>query len=195
MVPVAGVALLAVPVFQLTVEMIADVVPVDGIRLENDTLVIEGPRFEGRTSEGSNYTMTAARAESRVGDLNTSDLYDLVIDLRGGGTYTAQVEFSTAAWTMSTQYLTSNEDVFVSDSTGASGILAGVEVDWPEQVISSDGPVRFSFESGAELVSDTMVHDLNAANWTFGGVSLDMVPTQDTGADRDPNAVEPPDAP
>ncbi|SDG24424.1 hypothetical protein [Pelagibacterium luteolum] len=193
-VPVGGLLILAVPAIQLALSMAADAIPIEGIRLENDTLVIDGPTFEGRTATGTNYAMVSDRAETRVGDLDTVDLFGLRIDLAGNAGYEAEVEFTTATWTMSTEYLTSNEDVAVSDSTGARGILAGVEVDWPNQMITSDGPIRFNFDSGAQLVADTMVHDIDAARWQFTRVSLDMVPQDDSGAERDPFAVEAPDA-
>lgn len=189
-VPVAGVIVLSVPVLQLAASMVADSLPIEGLRLENDTLVIEGPRFEGRTATGSNYSMDAARAESRIGDLDTADLYDLTIAITDDAGYDATVRFSSAEWTMSTQYLRSNEDVAVADSTGASGILAGVEVDWPVQRITSEGPVRFSFDSGASLVARTMLYDMNAGLWQFTNVDLDMVPQPDAGETRDPFAAE-----
>lgn len=189
-VPVAGVIALSVPVFQLGAAMVADALPIQGIRLENDTLVIDGPRFEGRTATGSNYAMEAARAESRVGNLDTADLYDLTVDINDGGGYRARVDFSAAEWTMSTEYLISNEDVHVADSTGARGVLAGVEVDWPAQVIESDGPVHFTFESGAQLVAETMIYEIDAGRWQFSRVDLDMLPQADAGEDRDPFAPE-----
>lgn len=189
-VPALGVLALSVPVVQLAASMVADAIPVAGIWLENDTLVIDGPRFEGRTAAGSNYSMAAARAETRVGNLDTADLYDLVVDIAGEGGYRARVEFSSAEWTMSTEYLRSNEDVLVADSTGARGTLAGVEVDWPAQTIMSEGPVRFTFETGAQLIADTMIYDLEAARWRFSRVDLDMVPQADAGESRDPFAPE-----
>ncbi|AEQ53422.1 hypothetical protein [Pelagibacterium halotolerans] len=190
MVPAAGMLILAVPAFQIAASMTGDIVPIEGIRLENDTLVIEGPRFEGRTATGSNYALEAARAESRVGNLDTADLYDLTVDIADDSGYSAHIEFASAEWTMSTEYLVSNEDVAVSDSTGARGVLAGVEVDWPAQVLASDGPVRFAFDTGAQLYADTMEHDLDAARWQFTGVNLDMVPQRDAGEARDPFAQE-----
>ncbi|WP_421951927.1 hypothetical protein [Pelagibacterium sp.] len=189
-VPVAGILVLSVPAFQIAASMVGDIVPIEGIRLENDTLVIDGPRFEGRTATGSNYALEAARAESRVGNLDTADLYELSVDIADDEGYRAHIEFASAEWTMSTQYLASNEDVTVSDSTGASGVLAGVEVDWPAQVLTSDGPVRFAFDTGAQLYADTMEHDLEAARWQFSGVTLDMVPQSDAGEARDPFAAE-----
>lgn len=189
-VPVAGLVLLSLPALQLAASMVADALPIEGVRLESDTLVIASPRFEGRTAAGANYVMEAARAESRVGDLDTADLYGLTIDIAGQGGYAAQVEFSVAEWTMSTQHLVSNETVEVADSTGARGTLAGVEVDWPAQMIESDGPVRFTFEGGTQLVADTMVYDMDGVLWRFSGVDLDMVPRADAGASRDPFAPE-----
>lgn len=194
LVPVLGLAILALPALQLAATALRDVIPIEGIRLENDTLVVEGPAFEGRTETGTVYSMVSERAETRVGDLDTIDLYGLRIDLTGDDGYVADAEFSTATWSMGAEYLTSNEDVVVSDSTGARGVLAGVEVDWANQRVLSDGPVRFTFKGGAQLIADTMVHDIGAALWQFGGVSLDMVPQPDSGAQRDPFAVEAPDA-
>ncbi|WP_417578858.1 hypothetical protein [Pelagibacterium sp.] len=190
LVPAVGLVALSFPLVQIAASMVGDIVPIDGIRLENDTLVIDGPRFEGRTATGSNYTLEAARAESRVGNLDTADLYDLVVDVSDDTGYRAHIEFASAAWTMSTEYLVSNEDVTVEDSTGARGVLAGVEVDWPAQTIASDGPVRFDFDSGAQLNADTMLHDLEAARWRFSGVSLEMTPQPDAGETRDPFAAE-----
>lgn len=189
-VPVAGILVLSVPAFQIAASMVGDIVPIEGLRLENDTLVIEGPRFEGRTATGSNYTLEAARAESRVGNLDTADLYDLSVDIADDTGYSAHIEFASAEWTMSTEHLVSNEDVTVLDSTGARGVLAGVEVDWPAQILISDGPVRFAFDTGAQLHADTMEHDLEAARWQFTGVNLDMVPQPDAGEARDPFGAE-----
>lgn len=189
-VPIAGAIALSVPVMQLVASMVAESLPIDGLRLENDTLVIDGPRFEGRTATGSNYAMDAARAETRIGDLDTADLYGLTVAITDEAGYDAMAQFSSAEWTMSTQYLRSNEDVTVADSTGASGILAGVAVDWPAQRVTSDGPVRFSFETGAGLVAQTMIYDMNAGLWQFTKVDLDMVPQADAGEARDPFAAE-----
>lgn len=193
-VPVLGALLLAIPVLQVAYSAISDVIPIEGIRLENDTLVIDAPRFEGRTATGTVYAMDAERAETRIGNLDIADLYGLTVDIEGDGGYEARAEFSSAQWTMSREILTSNEDVHVADSTGARGVLAGMEVDWPAQVITSDGPVRFSFDNGAELDAQTMVHDMEAAWWRFSNVSLDMVPQPDEGRERDPYALEVPDA-
>lgn len=190
-VPVLALALLSVPIVQFAVSMVSDALPVAGVRLENDTLVIAAPRFEGRTATGTVYKMSAARAESRIGDLDTVDLYGLGVDLSGGGGYHAEIGFTTAQWTMSTERLVSNEDVFITDSTGADGVLAGVEVDWPGQIITSDGPVHFVFEGGNRLEAATMRHDMGAAIWQFGNVRLEMIPAQDDGQERDPFAEEP----
>ncbi len=57
-------------------------------------------------------------------------------------------------------------------------------------MITSEGPVRFTFESGAQLDADTMVYQMEAARWRFSGVDLDMVPQADAGESRDPFAPE-----
>ena len=194
-VPMAGALVLAIPVVQIAISAVGDIIPIQGIRLENDTLVIDAPRFEGRTATGTVYAMVAERAESRIGNLDVADLYDLSIDIEGAGDYRASADFTSAQWTMSTEQLTSNEDVTVVDSTGAHGLLAGIEIDWPGQVITSDGPVRFDFDTGTTLLADTMRHDMDAALWQFSRVSLDMVPQADQGESRDPFVVEAPDAP
>ncbi|WP_196260407.1 hypothetical protein [Pelagibacterium limicola] len=189
-VPVIVVAILSVPIVQVVFATLADSFPIAGIRLDADTLVIDAPRFDGRTATGTVYRMTADRAESRIGNLDIADLYDLRIDLSDGADYSARVGFTTAQWTMSQERLVSNEDVHVADSTGASGILAGIEIDWPSQVITSDGPVHFVFEGGNRLDAATMVHDMGAAIWQFEGVRLEMIPAPDDGRERDPFAEE-----
>lgn len=192
-VPALAVLLLVSPIVQISISMITDAIPIAEIRLDNDTLVIDSPRFEGRTGNGTVYTMTADRTESRIGDLDVVDLYDLGIDLSGDGGYTARIDFSTAQWTMSQERLVSNEDVFVRDSTGADGVLAGADVDWPNQIITSDGPIRFVFGGGNTLDAATMEHDMGGAIWHFETVQLEMIPAPDKGEERDPFAedVEP----
>ncbi len=191
LVPAIALAVLSVPVLQVGLSMVAESLPVAGVRLNNDTLVIDAPRFDGRTATGTVYRMTAERAESRIGDLDVADLYALRIDLAGNAGYTARIDFSTAQWTMSEERLVSNEDVLVVDSTGAEGLLAGVEVDWPSQMITSEGPVTFTFENGNRLDAATMVHDMGAAYWRFGKARLQMTPAPDAGEQRDPFAEEP----
>ena len=185
LVPLLGAGLLVIPFGQMLVSAFVPGFSVNGIRLENDTLVIAAPRFEGTLANGDPYYMTADRAESRVGDLDTIDLYDLDLDLSGAGGYRADAVFSRAQWTMSTEQLYSNEDVVVSDSTGASGVLAGVELDWPGQVVTSDGPVRFDFEGGNRLLAREMYYDMNASHWRFTRVSLQMTPAEDSGGERE----------
>lgn len=187
-VPVVALALLVSPIVQISISMLADALPIAGLRLDNDTLVIEAPRFDGRTANGTVYRMTADRTESRIGDLDVVDLYDLRIDLADDADYRAQIDFTTAQWTMSAERLVSNEDVFVTDSAGADGVLAGAEVDWPGQVITSDGPIVFIFGGGNRLDAATMVHDMGAAIWQFETVQLEMSPAPDDGEDRDPFA-------
>lgn len=189
-VPVLAVALLVAPIVEVSISMITNAVPIQGIRLDNDTLVIDAPRFDGRTGNGTIYRMTAQRTESRIGNLDVVDLYDLRIDLADDGDYRAQVDFSTAQWTMSEEILVSNEDVLVADSTGAEGVLAGAQVDWPRQVITSDGPITFVFDGGNRLEARTMVHDMGAAKWKFETVLLEMIPAADKGEDRDPFAKD-----
>lgn len=184
-VPAAGLLLLAAPFGGMLVSAFAPGFSIEGLRLENDTLVIEAPRFEGTLPGGDAYYMTAKRAESRVGDLDTIDLYDLDLDLSGAAGYRANAVFSRAQWTLSTEQLYSNEDVVVSDSTGASGVLAGVEMDWPGQVITSGGPVRFDFAGGNRLRAQEMYYDINASHWRFTRVLLEMTPAEDSGAERD----------
>ena len=185
LVPVLGLALLVVPFGRMLVSAFAPGFSVEGIRLENDTLVIDAPRFEGTLDDGGVYYMTAARAESRVGDLDTIDLYDLDLDLSGAGGYLADAVFARAQWTLSTEQLYSNEDVLVSDSTGASGVLAGVALDWPGQVVTSDGPVRFDFAGGNRLRAQQMYYDVNASHWRFTRVSIEMTPAEDSSGERE----------
>ncbi|WP_127145108.1 hypothetical protein [Pelagibacterium montanilacus] len=187
-VPLAGLAILIYPMVELAVSSLARSISIGGVRLEADTLVIDAPRFEGRTATGTVYSMTAERAESRVGDLDIADLYGLVIDIEGGENYLANASFPTAQWTMSAEHLVSNEDVTVTDSTGASGRLAGLSVDWPAQTIASDGPVIFDFDDGSRLDAETMVHDMGRAHWQFSAVRLTMTPVPDAGRERDPHA-------
>ncbi|WP_404400747.1 hypothetical protein [Pelagibacterium halotolerans] len=183
-VPIAGLLLLFVPIVQFALSLIDDTIVADGATLDADTLVIQSPRFEGLTSDGAVYRMEAERSESDTGNLDVSTLYELTIDLDGAAGYWAKVTFSRAQWTMSREYLTSDETVHVVDSTGARGVLEGAEADWRAQIISSDGPVRFTFADGSELNADTMVHDIGAATWHFTGPSVQMQPVPDTGAPR-----------
>lgn len=184
-VPVLGLILLAMPLVQFAGNLAGNGITVGGATLDADTLVIQSPRFEGLTADGAVYRMDAARSESDTGNLDVSTLYDLTIDLDGAAGYWAQVEFSRAQWTMSTEYLTSDQEVHVTDSTGAQGVLGGADADWPAQVITSDGPVRFTFTNGSNLTADTMVHDISQGTWHFTGAEVEMQPTEDAGVPRD----------
>lgn len=189
-IPALAIGLLVLPATQIIVSMVSEVIPIAGIRLDNDTLVIDTPRFDGRTATGTVYRMTAARAESRIGDLDIADLYDMRVDLRDDGDYRALALFSAAQWTMSQERLISNEDVTITDSTGMQAVLGGVDIDWPGQIVTSQGPVAITFGDGNQLDAATMVHDMDAAIWQFGSVHVEMRPTADTDTARDPFAEE-----
>ncbi|MCD7058541.1 hypothetical protein [Pelagibacterium xiamenense] len=189
-VPVAGLILFSVPLIQFALGVVGETIVVDGAALDADTLVIQSPRFEGLTADGAVYRMEAARSESDTGNLDVSTLYDLTIDLDGAAGYWAEVTFSRAEWTMSREYLSSDETVYVEDSTGAQGVLEGAEADWPAQIIKSDGPVRFTYANGSELNANTMVHDIAAATWHFTGPKVEMQPVADAGTPRTGEVTE-----
>lgn len=187
-VPVVGVVFLSIPVIEYNLRKIIDILPFEGIFLQNDTLVVDAPKFEGVTAAGAAYSMSAESAESYIGNLDVTALRGLVVDIVDGTDYTANVRFKTAQWTMSQELLVSNDDVFVTDSTGVKGVLAGVEVNWPKQIVASDGPVMFSFDNGTQINGRQMVYDLSAAKWTFTKVNVTMAPEADAGEERDPFA-------
>lgn len=177
LVPVLGALLLAIPFATVVMDMIADQLSVAGVRLESDTLVIDAPRFQGIMANNTVYRITAARAESRIGNLDVADLIALSVDLEGEAGYRAVAEIPEAQFTLSRQNLFSNEDVTVSDTTGARAVLGGVEIDWPRQLITSQGPVRFTFENGAELVARSLYYDTGRGQWRFDRPRIRMTPT------------------
>lgn len=183
-VPALAIMLLLVPLSRFALTTLAESFAGAGIRLESDTLVLDAPRFEGTTAAGDVYVMVAERAESAVGNLDLVELWDLTLDLTGDAGYSAHAFLTRATWTMSAERLVSNEDVQVSDSTGARGLLAGVDVDWPAQILTSEGPVRFDFDNGNSLTSQQMRYDIQDSHWWFTSVRLQMVPAPDQGADR-----------
>lgn len=194
-VPALGIAIAALPLFEAVAGRVAEALPALGVWLQSDTLVVAGPRFEGRTAQGVAYVMIAERAETRAGDLDTVDLYGLSVDMADGPAYTAHAASDYAIWTMDGETLFSDRTVEVSDSTGANGVLEGVLIDWPARRITSEGPVDFTFANGTALNAGTMVHDIDAGLWHFTGVHLEMIPGADAGADRDPFETEPAHAP
>jgi lipopolysaccharide export system protein LptC len=182
-VPGAGIALAGVLVFQIVLANLAENFGVDGIRLERDQLVFDAPRYAGVMADGTVYEVVAeaARASVTNTDIINLDVATIVTEQPDGYSMTADAK--------NAQMNLVDQQVFVpglmltSDSNRVKGQLNDSIIDWPTQVLTARGPVRFDFEDGAAIEAQSLVYKANRKVWDFRDVRY-TVPGDGGSADE-----------
>lgn len=170
-VPIAGLVVFAGIAIQLYLASIGTEFSVGRISLDRDRINVEAPDYAGVTGDGSTYRVTAEKASASVSALDVIELEGAkaVLNRTDGRVMTAEAqngELQTVSQQVRVAGITN-----VADSTGTTGTVEKLFVDWPTQTIDATGPVHLNFANGMVIDAKGM-HYSEDEQWTFTGATL-----------------------
>lgn len=180
LVPGIGVVVFALLAGSVVIANLAENFSIGRISLESDRMVVETPSYSGVTGNGSIFTVTALSAEAGLSATGAITLNGAVLVIEdGAGVETtaraARAELETSAQTVAVAGLTT-----FSNSTGMTGSMHGMDIDFPTQVVTARDAVDFEFPGGQRLIAETMRYDGASGLWNFTGVTLTLPGTPAT---------------
>lgn len=184
LVPGLGVVVFALLAGQVVIANLAENFSIGRITLQNDRMVVETPSYSGVTSDGSVYRITALSAEVGLDAIDAITLNGatLVIENAAGIETTAKAaraELETSAETVKV-----GDRTAFSTTTGMTGSLVGMDMDFKRQLVTATGAVSFVFAGGERLDAADMRYDGEAQTWTFSGVTLTLPDTPRQAVDE-----------
>lgn len=176
-VPIAGLAALGVLGVALYFNSIGSDFSVGRISLDRDTLVVAEPRYSGLLANGSTYQVGADVARAAMAHLDQ-------LDVEGGRAVLTRPDGVELTGTATTALLDSTKQVVtvtgradIADSRGLTGWLERAVIDYPNERVTTTGPVSFTLEDGSRIEGASMQFDQRARTWRFTGVTITLPAT------------------
>ncbi len=156
----------------------------DGIRLEQDKLVVDEPRATGVLSDGGTYEMTARSATTKIINQDMIDLVDMqaTMNFVDGENLVATSETGTYSLIRSILTLTAQIDLL--SSKGDTGIIGSGVADLNTKIFDGDDGVAFDFANGSTLRAINMHYDGQKNYWKFERATLTLAPLEGPTADE-----------
>ena len=172
MVPLFGVAVLFVLLFQIIVANLASGLNISGVRLEKDTLVIDAPEYSGVMANGTRYKIVADAAAAAISGRDLVDLSNASVDLLRTDGYRMLAYATEAQFKIAEQKVDVADLMSVSDSHGMNAKLLNATIDWVAQTLVARDNVYVTFADGSVLTGASLVYDAGQEIWEFGSVKL-----------------------
>jgi len=172
MVPLFGVAVLFVLLFQIIVANLASGLNISGVRIEKDTLVIDAPEYSGVMANGTRYKIVADAAAAAISGRDLVDLSNASVDLLRTDGYRMLAYATKAQFKIAEQKVDVADIMSVSDSHGMNAKLLNVTIDWVAQTLVARDNVYVTFADGSVLTGASLVYDAGQEIWEFGSVKL-----------------------
>jgi len=172
-VPASGAVLLAV---LLAAAALPKLLPLSGLSITADGLVMNSPRLSGHLGEGRRYEVVARRAVQSLIDPSRLSLEGLGADLDMGGGERVTIRGANAAYDTDTEILALSEGVEIASTDGNEMRLSGATVFLREGRVEGDGGIEITSPRGhirAGRVDITGGGDLIRLT---GGVSITIHP-------------------
>ncbi len=169
-VPGAGIALAGFLIFQIALSNLAESLGVEGVRLEQDQLVLDTPSYSGIMPDGTNYEIVAQSARAGLASSDVIELEAATINTVQPDGYRMTANADLAVLNLGVQRVTIEGLLVTRDSKGVNGRLNNSVIDWPAQLLTARGNVRFDFEDGAAIEAQSLVYDAREQVWDFRGV-------------------------
>ncbi|MCF4097244.1 hypothetical protein [Maritalea mediterranea] len=148
----------------------------EGIRLEEDNLVVDAPRATGTLSDGSTYEITAKSASTKIVNQDIIDLIDLTarIEFTDGENLVGQS--ANGAYSLITDILTLPTQIDLQSSKGDLGTIGSGVAQLNDQIFDGDDGVAFDFANGTILRAINMHYDGAKQYWKFERANLTIPP-------------------
>ncbi len=169
-VPALGVALAGFLIFQIFLANLAKEYGISGLRVDKEQVVIDGARYGGVTDDGTRYEIIAEKARVQVNNTDIIDLEIAEITINAPDGYQLIATAPVAQMDLGAQTVLVTGVMYTKDSDNVIGELHNTIIDWPSQVLTASGPVRFEFADGAIINAQSLVYDASIPIWDFGKV-------------------------
>jgi hypothetical protein len=177
LVPVAGALVFAVLGVQLLLTNLTKDFSIGQVSIARDRLQVEAPTYAGQLADGSFYRVGADRAEASLTNASVIGLTNATVSLTQPDGLELEASAPAAKLDTDAQAVDIPGPTSVSDSTGGSGSLSGLHLEFSGQTISASGPVHFAFGSGETLEAADMRYDADAHLWHFSQVTITLTGT------------------
>lgn len=178
LVPAFGIGLLGLLLAQIVIANLANGFHASGVRLEHDRLVIDAPRYEGITQNGTSYTVAARAATALISRTDVIELSDAVLDVVRADGLTMHATASRAVYDMVHQTVEVPGQMHVVDSRKTDAVLTGSLIDWSTQILTTSGGANVVFADGTALTAQSLVFYGADDRWDMAGTRL-LTPAQD----------------
>lgn len=177
LVPAAGVAVLAVVVGAMVVDMLSHRFGFSNIRIDRDNLVVDTPQLTSTGQDGTLFSVTAQSAKVSATQRDIIDMTraSLSMSPREGETLTARAD--SAQFQTSNQLLNVPGTTYVTGTDGLEGTLEGIFADLMAYTMTASGPVHIRLADGSTLDSDGMSYDHRSGVYTFKDVTVNLTMT------------------
>ncbi|HHB83650.1 MAG TPA: hypothetical protein ENK61_09305 [Devosia sp.] len=166
-VPVIGLLVTGILVVQIILTNLTRDYGISGLRIEQDQVVIDKPRYGGITPDGTRYNIEAAvaRVQTSAADIIYLEQAGIVIEQSDG--YQMRGEAQSAILDLTKQSINIPGIMRSTDSEGVRGVFVDTRIDWVSQTLNSRGAVTLEFEDGAIINAQSLLYDARAASWDF----------------------------
>lgn len=172
MVPLLGVVILFVLLFQIIVANLTSGLNISGVRIEKNTLVIDAPEYSGIMANGTRYTIIADAAAAAISGRDLIELSNARVDLVRPDGYRMLANAANAQFQIAEQKIEVVDLMTVSDSYGMSAKLLNVTIDWVAQTLVARDNVYVTFADGSVLTGGSLIYDAGRQVWEFSSVKL-----------------------
>lgn len=167
-VPAVGLVVTGGLVVQIIIANLSVDYGLTGISYQDGKVVIADPRYGGLTGDGITYDVVADNAYVLMENPDLIDMENAVINTVDEDDYRMTATAAEAHLDLGVEQVTIEGLMTTIDSDGVTGELYRSLIDWSGQKLVSDGPVRFSFEDGSAIASETLTYNANREVWRFG---------------------------
>jgi hypothetical protein len=175
-VPAVGSIIFAALTIPLLIAGLLPNAQFEGIRLEDDKLVVDQPRATGTLSDGGTYEMTAKSAKTKIINQDTIDLADMRAQMNFVDGEDLVATSAIGTYSLISSILTLTSQIDLVSSQGDTGEIGNGVADLDGQVFNGDDGVLFQFANGSTLEAINMHYDGAKQYWKFERASLTIPP-------------------
>lgn len=167
-VPGIGLLVAVFLIFQIVISNLANDFGISGLRVEQDQVVIDEPRYGGVTADGTKYNIVAQVARIDIIARDIINLQNATITIVQPDGYQMIAETEVAQLNLAEQFIFAPGLMVTQDSDQVAGQFNDSIIDWKAQTLVSKGAVKVEFKDGAIINAQSLVYDAPKRSWDFG---------------------------
>lgn len=185
-IPAVGSVIFLALTVPLLIDSLLPTAQFEGIRLEQDKLVVDAPRATGVLSDGGTYEMTAKSATTKIINQDMIDLIDMKATMNFVDGENIVGTSATGTFSLKSNILALNSQIDILSSQNDQGEIGTGIADLDAQIFNGYDGVAFDFANGSTLRAENMHYDGEGQYWKFERASL-TIPPQNEQANDDEN--------